>query len=154
MPISSLGRQKCVILVVEDDGDDVNLLQRALNKASSTCEFEVEMFVTRNGIEALSSVARDDLKTNLPNIVVVDLNMPVLSGEDFLRLLRTELQLPLLPAVVLTTSNEKPVHDAALAAGADQVFVKPESLRELESIAREILEIGVRRAPELNRRAV
>ncbi|MGO9740067.1 MAG: response regulator, partial [Roseiarcus sp.] len=112
------------------------------------------MFVTRNGMEALSSVARDDLKTNLPNIVVVDLNMPVLSGEVFLRLLRTELQLPSLPAVVLTTSNEKPVHDAAMAAGADQVFVKPGSLRELELIAREILEIGVRRAPEISRRPV
>ncbi|MGO9741603.1 MAG: hypothetical protein ACLPN5_08865, partial [Roseiarcus sp.] len=84
MPTSSLSRQKCVILVVEDDGDDVNLLQRALHKASSACELQVEMFVTRNGMEALSSVARDDLKTNLPNIVVVDLNMPVLSGEVFL----------------------------------------------------------------------
>ena len=154
MPTSSLGRKKCVILVVEDDGDDVNLLQRALNKASSACDLQVEMLVTRNGMEALSSVASDDLKTSLPNIVVVDLNMPILSGEDFLRLLRTELRLPSLPAVVLTTSREKPVHDAALAAGADQVFVKPETTLELESIAREIVEIGVRRASELSRRPV
>jgi len=115
------------------------LLTRALNIASKKTGETVTVTHHRNGFDALSAVARAELMARLPNIVVVDLNMPVMNGERFLAALRGEFDLPGLPAVVLTTATATPIHEAALAAGADRVFVKPNSLRELEAIALEIL---------------
>lgn len=147
MPDTTTNGRACIVLVVEDDQDDVVLLQRALKKASLSHGTQIETVILHNGLEALSSVAVRDLMSRLPDVVVVDLNMPVMSGERFLRLMRQELCLGELPAVVLTTSREKPIRDRALAAGADRVFVKPNSLSDLEDIARTILDIGAGRAP-------
>ena len=48
-----------------------------------------------------------------------------------------------LPVFVLTTSTERPVHEEALRAGADKVFVKPDSADALSAIAAEIVERGL-----------
>lgn len=142
MPNTTVASKTCVAFIIEDDQDDVVLLQRALKRVSSQLKIPVEIWTFPNGMEALSSVAVRDLTSRLPNVVVVDLNMPVMGGEPFLRILRRELDLPDLPVAVLTTSSEKPVHDRAFAAGADYLFVKPTSMRDLDAIAREILHIG------------
>jgi len=143
MPNTTDRSAQCVVLIIEDDPDDVFLLQKALKNAAIALKCGVEVVVQRNGIDGIYSVARDDMQTKLPDVIVVDLNMPLLNGEEFLKLLRDLLQLRKLPAVVLTTSAEKPIHDGALAAGADRVFVKPDTLAELELVARTILDIGV-----------
>jgi len=134
-----MDRKGYAVLIVEDDLDDVLLLTRALHSASKSRGETVTVTHHRNGFDALSAVARAELTARLPDIVVVDLNMPVMNGERFLVALRRVLELPGLLAVVLTTATASPIHEAALAAGADRVFVKPNSLGELEEIAREIL---------------
>jgi len=142
MSDTTVASKTCAALIIEDDQDDVVLLQRALKRVSSQLGIQVEISTFPNGMEALSSVAVRDLTSRLPSVVIVDLNMPIMGGEQFLRVLRRELKLPDLPAAVLTTSSEKPVHDRAFAAGADYVFVKPAAMHELDAIAREILQIG------------
>lgn len=130
------------VLIVEDDLDDAYLLKRALNVAAA--ENEVTLGVTHqvNGMDALGVVARGDLTSRLPSVIVVDLNMPLVDGDRFLDQLRTKLQLGDVPAAVLTTSTEKPVHAKALASGANVVFSKPNSQEELVEIARKILALG------------
>jgi CheY-like chemotaxis protein len=142
MSNTTVASKTCVTLIIEDDQDDIVLLQRALKRVSSELGIQCEISTFPNGMEALSSVAVRDLTSRLPNVVIVDLNMPIMGGEQFLRVLRRELELPDLPAAVLTTSSEKPVHDRAFAAGADYVFVKPNSMADLDAIAREILHVG------------
>jgi CheY-like chemotaxis protein len=132
------------ILIIEDDRDDAFLLKRALREASSLCGFPLSVTHQVNGLDALFTVARGDMMSQLPDILIVDLNMPIMDGEKFLRIMRRELKLSAVPAAVLTTSAEKPIHDAALKAGADAVFVKPNSLAELVDIARAILAIRPR----------
>jgi CheY-like chemotaxis protein len=58
------------------------------------------------------------------------------------------MQLRAVPAVVLTTSTEKPVHAQALASGANAVFSKPDTQEELVEIARRILQMGGCVAPQ------
>ncbi len=130
------------VLIVEDDLDDAYLLKRALNVAAQ--ENQVTLGVTHqvNGMDALGAVARGDLTSRLPDVIVVDLNMPLVDGDRFLDQLRTKLQLGDVPAAVLTTSTEKPVHARALASGANVVFAKPNSQDELIEIARQILALG------------
>jgi CheY-like chemotaxis protein len=130
------------VLIVEDDRDDVILLDRALRSASKASGIAVELMHVQNGLDALSAIARGDLTTRLPDVVVLDLNMPVMSGELFLRRLRGDLGLPGLPAVVLTTSNDKPIHAAAMSSGADWVFVKPDNFAELLAIAEKVIGVA------------
>lgn len=130
------------VLIIEDDQDDAFLLKRALASVSSQIELPLRVTHMRNGLDALGAVARGDMLSALPDVVIVDLNMPVMGGEKFLRRLRGALELAQVPAVVLTTSTEKPLHDAARQAGADAVFVKPNSQAELVEIAKAILNLA------------
>ena len=132
------------VLIVEDDQDDAFLLNRALNFASSSVNAAVRVTHSRTGLDGLAAVARDDLLSELPDVIVVDLNMPVMNGEEFLRQLRGRLELVEIPAVVLTTSPDQPLHDAARAAGTNAVFVKPNSQIELLKIAKTIMDFAVK----------
>ncbi len=129
----------CAVLIIEDDQDDAFLLRRALNSASAESGLSLDVTHTSNGLEAINAVALSDMMSRMPDVIIVDLNMPIIDGGRFLRLLRADLRLVDVPTAVLTTSAEKPIHDQALAAGADAVFAKPDSQGELVAIARRIL---------------
>ena len=133
----------CRVLLIEDDPDDVYLFQRALDQANAGAERGAVLEHVSDGLEAAYQVSIDDLKSRLPDVLVLDLNMPRLNGVKFLQALRATFQLSDLPVVVLTTSTAKPVHDEALSAGAEMVFVKPDSADALSEIAAEIVERGV-----------
>ncbi len=129
----------CKILVVEDDRDDALLLRRALEGAARGRAVVLAVEHSANGLDGIATVRRSDLKDALPDAVVVDLNMPMMGGIAFLRSLRGALQLDHLHAAVLTTTTERAIHEEAFCAGADRVFVKPNTYAELLTIADEIL---------------
>jgi CheY-like chemotaxis protein len=137
-----IDRKACQVLIIEDDQDDAFLLKRALNAAAFEHGITLGVSHSVNGLDALGSVARADILSRLPAVIIVDLNMPVLDGGRFLDFLRADMQLCGVPAVVLTTSTEKPVHAQALASGANAVFSKPDTQEELVEIARQILHMG------------
>jgi CheY-like chemotaxis protein len=130
------------VLIIEDDEDDAYLLTRALKQVSRERGLRLDIRRSVNGLDAMGEVARKDLLNRLPKVVVVDLNMPVMDGGRFLKLLRAEMGLADLRAVVLTTSTEKTVLDEARANGADLVFSKPSEQKELIAIARQILDFS------------
>jgi two-component system response regulator len=132
----------CDVLIIEDDRDDAYLLKRALNTAALESGVTLDVTYKVNGMDGLGAVAVGDVLSRLPSIIVVDLNMPVVDGGRFLDFLRGDMRLGNVPAVVLTTSTEKPVHAQALAAGANAVFSKPNSQEELVEIARRILHMS------------
>jgi two-component system, chemotaxis family, chemotaxis protein CheY len=130
------------VLIVEDDRDDAYLLKRALGVAAREKRIELNVVHTEDGLDALGDIARKDLMNRLPDIIVVDLNMPRVDGGRFLSALRDDLQLTDVPAVVLTTATENYVLDNAMAEGADAAFAKPNTQEELLAIARVILSYG------------
>ena len=89
------------VLIIDDDEDDVFLLMRALRTVSSQLTIPVRVKRLRNGLEAASAVARGDLLGESFDILIVDLNMPVMDGEKFLRVLRRGFKLENVRAVVL-----------------------------------------------------
>ena len=133
----------CRVLLLEDDPDDVYLFERALDQVKAGIGREVILEHAGDGLEGTYQVSIDDLTNRLPHVVVLDLNMPRLNGVNFLHALRGTFELRDLPVVVLTTSTAKPVHDEALRAGADKVFVKPDTADALLEIAAEIIDRGV-----------
>jgi two-component system, response regulator len=103
-----------VILLVEDNPDDADLTIRVLNKAN----IKNPVVWVENGVEALAylhgtgSHSGRDI-SELPQVVLMDLNMPRMAGLDTLRAIREHPVTKLLPVVVLTTSKEE--HDIVQA---------------------------------------
>ena len=130
-------------MLIEDDPDDVFLFERALDNVKANLRREVALERAGDGLQAAYQVSIEDLTNRLPDVLVLDLNMPRLDGVKFLHALRGTLALSDLPVFVLTTSTARPVHDEALRAGADKVYVKPDSADALSAIAAEIVQRGV-----------
>ena len=97
----------CTILLVEDNTMDEELTLRALRMSAVTAE----IVIARDGAAALDYlfatglyVGRDT--SELPTIVLLDLNLPKLGGLEVLRRIRTDERTKLLPVVILTSSSE------------------------------------------------
>jgi CheY-like chemotaxis protein len=113
------------ILIVDDDGDLRTLLGLCFLRRGHS------IVVASNGAEGLACVA-----AHKPDLLVTDLNMPVLDGLALLRHLRAHGQRD-LPVIVLTARADQ--RAAAAAAGADAFLVKPVPLRELGATAEQLL---------------
>ena len=118
-------RHRKSVMIVEDDPDDAFLFERALIRAAATSGTEVA--ISRDGWEAIRAVGRSDIVGELPDFLVVDLNMPVMDGMRFIEVLRRDLKLATLPTFVLTTSDRPEIHQTAYEMGADCVFQKPDT---------------------------
>ena len=90
------------ILLVEDDAVDVMNVKRAFDKNRITNP----LYVASNGIEALRMLRHNEIPPNR-RFILLDLNMPKMSGIEFLRELRDDPALSATPVVVLTTSNDE-----------------------------------------------
>lgn len=90
------------VLLVEDDEVDALFVQRAVKRTSS----DIELTRAVNGQAALE-LLRKAVPAERPGLLLVDLNMPVMGGLEFLEHLRGDPQLSKLTAFVLTTSNHE-----------------------------------------------
>jgi len=94
------------ILLIEDDQVDVMNVQRAFRKGHITNP----LYVAENGLEALEMLrGKEGCPPMIPanrRLILLDLNMPKMSGIEFLQALRNDPKLKQIPVVVLTTSNE------------------------------------------------
>lgn len=88
------------ILLLEDDMIEVMKFKRA----SSSLKINHKITEVNNGEDALC-LLKD--KLNLPDIILLDLNMPKVNGIEFLKLLKADERLRYIPTIVLTTSNNK-----------------------------------------------
>lgn len=117
------------ILVVEDEEGIVEFLRRGLEAAGYT------MRVAGDGPTGVAMALDDDV-----DLVLLDLGLPGLPGEDVLR--RVRERRPTLPIIVLTAKESVPDRVANLNAGADDYVVKPFSFSELLARIRARLRSG------------
>jgi CheY-like chemotaxis protein len=89
------------ILLVEDDEVDVMNVRRAFERN----RILNPLYVASDGIEALEALRSNTVPADR-RMVLLDLNMPRMNGIEFLRALRADPQLHMIPVVVLTTSND------------------------------------------------
>lgn len=106
------------LLLVEDNEHDVELARAALAESDVHCE----VTVARDGQEALDLLRGAGQR---PDLVLLDLNMPRVSGPEVLRALKGDAVLRDVPVVVFTTSNEARDREACTVAGADDYVLKP-----------------------------
>jgi CheY-like chemotaxis protein len=119
-------REQINVLLVEDSEEDVFFFKRALARTG----LSVSLQVVSDGRQAVDVLARKD-NASRPDIVFLDLKLPLLSGFDVLRWVREQNISPPLPIIVLSGSADE--KDQALAAklGAVEYLVKPVTVEDL-----------------------
>ena len=122
------------IMLVEDNLMDVDLTIRALAKRKLTNPIDV----ARDGEEALARVARWDAGSPQPVVILLDLNMPKVSGLEVLRTLKSHPAYKCIPIVVLTTSKEDVDVRTAYELGANSYIVKPVDFENFMAMAEQI----------------
>src|SRR6059058_5044538 len=108
------------ILLVEDNPADVKITQRALEVSG----LAVELIVVRDGQEAVDYLLRQGLHADAtdwrcPDLILLDLNLPKMSGREVLQKVRATPALRATPVVVLTTSRRQEDVATMYASGAN-----------------------------------
>lgn len=121
-----------VVLYAEDDDNDAFLIQHCWETAAIPHALEIVPDGQR-AIDYLSGHGdfADRAKHPLPSLVLLDLNLPRLSGLQVLAWIRQQPQFAALPVAILSSSNQEKDIDGARALGADDYFVKPSNVTEL-----------------------
>ncbi|OFW40311.1 MAG: hypothetical protein A3J29_12465 [Acidobacteria bacterium RIFCSPLOWO2_12_FULL_67_14b] len=123
---------KTRVLVVEDEKDIAGLVKHTLERGGDTI---VE--VAASGDQALRAASEQP-----PDLIVLDLNLPVLGGLEVCRLLRTRPGTARTPIIMLTARASESDRVIGLDAGADDYVTKPFSPRELAARVRAVLRRG------------
>jgi len=121
------------ILLVDDDHDDHFLLREAFTRQVPQSLIES----VYDGDEALQYL---DSCLILPDLIVLDLNMPKLSGYDTLRRIRADLRLINIPIVIYSTSRKGIDRELTIAAGANAFYCKANTQHSLQSVVKELSE--------------
>lgn len=125
-------QNKLQILLVDDDRIDVMSVERAFKKHNA----DIPVFNAVNGREALEMLRQR--KWDFPPLILLDINMPIMDGIEFLKHLRADGALCKLPVVVLTTSDEPRDITSAYEYNAAGYVVKPLELKVLEKVIKQI----------------
>ena len=120
------------ILVVEDEQDIAGLIKHTLEKTG-----HMQVDVVGAGDAALRSLSQAE-----PDLIILDLNLPVLSGVEVCRIVRTRDDTAHIPIIMLTARSAESDRVTGLEIGADDYITKPFSLRELVARVRAVLRRG------------
>jgi two-component system, chemotaxis family, response regulator Rcp1 len=120
------------VLLVEDNTTDVFVIKRVLQE----CGLERYVRVASDGEEAVHYLQRlsDDAACPKPFLVLLDLNVPKVSGIEVLRQLRAG-RCRLTPVIIVTSSVSDSDRSAAESLGAEAYFQKPHDLAEYMKLA-------------------
>lgn len=121
------------ILLIEDDNIEIMKLQRTVAKL----ELKHKITQAKNGEEALEFLNSDD---RLPDIILLDLNMPRMSGIEFLEILKKDDTLRYLPTIVLTTSENRADLLECYKIGIAGYVIKPLKYEDYESKLNKVLD--------------
>lgn len=118
---------KKIILLADDDMDDTEMFCEALididEKIICHCAY--------NGSDAMNILTGLNEK---PQLIFLDLNMPIMNGWDCLKFLKNDIKYQEIPVIMISTSSHKNDIDTASSLGAIGYFVKPNSFNELKNI--------------------
>ena len=120
------------ILLIEDDNLDVIAIKRTLDKM----KILYSLHIARNGEEAVDMLKGNGSKAleHLPDIVLIDINMPKMNGLEFLQVVRNTEEWKQLKCFMITTSEESVDKEAAKKLGVSGYVVKPFKLNNASSM--------------------
>jgi two-component system alkaline phosphatase synthesis response regulator PhoP len=120
------------VLVVEDEEDIAGLIKHTLER-----DGDIAIDIVASGDAALKAVGERP-----PDLLILDLNLPVLNGLEVCRILRSRPATSRVPIIMLTARTSESDRVTGLDTGADDYITKPFSLRELSARVRAALRRG------------
>src|SRR6186713_579511 len=112
------------ILLVDDDEDDQEIFLTALEKVNNS----IHCTALDNATRALHMLLEKELT---PDLIFLDLNMPVMNGQQFLTELKKEDLLKDIPVIILSTSSHKATIQLTRDLGALDFISKPDNINAL-----------------------
>lgn len=129
-------RKQAHIMLVEDNISDQVMVQRALEDGKIACELSV----LNHGKEALEKLNELAEHGHLPDLILMDINMPLMDGKQTLQAIRTTPSLKHLPVIMLTTSNRDKDILESYQLGVNAYLTKPvlessfiQTIRQIEN---------------------
>ena len=118
-----------IILCIDDDPDDREMIRDVLK----ACDPRFHVAEASDGREALDYLRSEEALTNPPCLIILDMNMPRLSGRETLAILKSEAETEAIPVVVFTTSNAAADSSFCSRFGVEMV-TKPPTYDQLKAI--------------------
>jgi CheY-like chemotaxis protein len=118
------------IFIADDDEDDLSFFQDAVKE---TCP-SVELTTAEDGQVLLSKLEN----APLPDVILLDLNMPFVNGKECLKVLRQNPQYNKVPILIYSTSNAKSDIEYCMNNGANYYIVKPNSYHAVKLVVTDI----------------
>jgi DNA-binding response OmpR family regulator len=131
---SAVASNRKRILVVDDDPELLQLVRVLLARID----------VDTIAVESAAAAAQELRTPPLPDLVILDLMLPDVSGVDFLSQMRAKPMFDTVPVLVLSAMIDPDHIRQALDAGADRYLTKPYIANNLLTVVQEILRIGRR----------
>jgi len=116
------------ILIVDDEPNIVMSLEYTFKKNN------FEVFIARDGLEAL-----DILKTNFPDVIILDVMMPMVDGYATLEQIRKDKNLEHTKVIFLSAKNKASDIEKGMSLGADAYLTKPFSIKKVVETVLELL---------------
>jgi CheY-like chemotaxis protein len=120
------------ILLIDDDEDDQEIFLTALECTRKP----VHCAVSDSARKALFQMERGEIKTDL---IFLDLNMPLMNGQQFLTEIKKDEKLRQIPVIILSTSSNTATIEQMKQLGARHFFTKPGRFEDLVAILENVL---------------
>ncbi|GGM88342.1 response regulator [Dyadobacter beijingensis] len=121
------------ILLIDDDEDDQEIFLTALESTGKP----VQCTVLDSARKALTKIVKGEIETDL---IFLDLNMPLMNGQQFLTEIKKDVKLREIPVVILSTSSNSATIAQVAELGAGRFFTKPGRFEDLVAILNDVLE--------------
>ena len=121
------------IYLIDDDSDDQELFVTALSQLDTGVLCKTES----NGLKALDQLTSQRI---VPDIIFVDLNMPLLNGFEFLEFMQNSFRHKPIPVIVYTTTSDDASREKSKALGAYDFITKPNTFDGLTGMLEHVLE--------------
>lgn len=116
------------VLLIDDDRDDAELFKEALWEVNSSIAFE-HYDDSKAGLNVLL-----EKHSNLPDVIFLDINMPIISGWQCLSEFKKTDHLKHIPVIMFTTSSQDREREIAKELGADGFITKPSEYKALKEL--------------------
>lgn len=125
------------VFLADDDADDRFLFEEALMQVMNN----VKITALNNGEQLMTRL--EDKKSHHPNLIFLDLNMPLKNGIECLEEIKCDDNLKNIPVVIFSTSKQKETINQAYNKGANFYMYKPDNFEKLKLLLEKVFSLDV-----------